>query len=188
MFGASKCHWTETKTESTGLGENRRTFTKTNHFQGKEIYLDSKTYLIGSEEGGSIEVASGTHRFDISCQLPQNLPASFEATFGSVLYSVEAVLDIPWSIDKQFKVHFNVFRHDDLNESPELKTISSNEELRHFCCLFCQSQPLVMTVTLPYSGYVPGRDIPITITYLNKTNVEVLRTRINLKRIIRYNR
>lgn len=188
VYGVAKCHWTESKTETNGLGENRRSITKINHFKGKDIYLNSKTYLIGSEGGGSIEVSTGTHRYDFSCPLPDQLPASFEAAFGYVRYSIEAVLDIPWSVDKQFKLQFTVFRHDDLNEFPDLKTVSSNEEIKHFCCLFRQSEPLMITVSLPYTGFVPGQNIPITICYLNKTSVDVLRTKIILKRIISYNR
>ena len=188
MNGVAKCHWTESKTETSGFGENRRTVTKINHFKGKEVYLNSKTYLLGGEQDGSIEVSSGNHRYNFSCQLPDQLPASFEASFGYVRYSVDAVLDIPWSADKQFKLQFTVFRQDDLNEFPELKIVASNEEIKAFCCLFCQTDPIIMHVSLPYTGVVPGQILPITISYLNKTNVDILKTKIVLKRIISYNR
>lgn len=184
MHGAAKCHWTESKTKTTGFGENRRTITTTTHFKGKDVYLNTKSYLVGSEDGDTIEISKGTHYFDFSCQLPDNLPASFEANFGHVRYRVEAVLDIPTSANVEFKLQFAVFRHEDLNDFPELRTICSNDKIKNFHWLLCQSAPLMINVSLPQAGFVPGQTIPITISYVNKTSVDVLKLKINLKRII----
>jgi hypothetical protein len=47
---------------------------------------------------------------------------------------------------------------------------------------------LMVTVTIPCGGFTPGSTIPIMIEYMNKSNVQVERTKINLKRIIKFNR
>lgn len=150
--------------------------------------MNTKTYLFGSKGGDNIEVSSGTHRYDFACSLPIQLPASFEASHGHIRYNVEAVLDIPWRFDKESKVKFTLARLNNLNDFPDLKLACRSEEIKRFCCLFCESQPLMMTVTLPFSGFVPGQNIHVTINYNNKSDVEVNRTQISLKRIIRYNR
>lgn len=188
VYGAAKCHWTETRTETVGSGENRRTVSSTVHFKGKDVYLNSKTYLFGSEGGSSLVIQSGIHRYDFTCYLPSQLPASFEALHGNIRYNVEAVLDIPWGFNKEFKLQFTLVRHDDLNHFPELAIPTSAEEVKQFCCCFCLSDPMLITVTLPCSGFAPGQSIPIKISYRNKSNVVVQSTRINLKRIICYNR
>lgn len=188
VYGAAKCHWTETKRETQGTGENRRTVTRTISFDGKEVYLNTRTYLFGYKSADAVEVTSGTHRYDFECLLPPQLPASFEASHGSIRYHVEAVLDVPWSFDKEFELQFTVARNDDLNFQPYLKIPSQSEKIKRFCCLFCESEPLILTVTLPCTGYSPGQNIPVTIVYNNKSNVTITATRINLKRTIEYNR
>lgn len=131
---------------------------------------------------------SGTHRFDFACQLPPLLPASFEGSKGNIRYKVEACLDVPWGFDKEFDLSFTVVRNDDLNLQPELKIPSQGEEITRFCCLFCESEPLLMTVSIPFSGYAPGQNINVTVTYNNKSDVEVQHTRICLKRTVEFHR
>lgn len=131
-------------------------------------------------------MASGTYNYEFSCQLPARLPATFRASHGSITYDVEAVLDIPWAFDKQFKLEFTVVRHDDLNNQPGLRIPIKSEEIRRSCCLFWETEPLIMTVTLPCSGFALGQAIPVSIDLVNKSNVDVNRVEIVLKRIIRF--
>lgn len=188
MYGAAKCHWTELRSETVGRGENRRTVDKSVHFKGKDIYLNTRTYLFGSSGGSALEIKSGNHKYEFDCLLPAQLPSSFEALHGNINYYVQAVLDIPWGIDKEFKLPFTLVRHDDLNDFPELKIPVINEEIKQFCNCFCLSDPIVMTVTLPCSVFAPGQKVPIEICYNNNSNVVVQSTRINLKRLTTYNR
>lgn len=134
-----------------------------------------------------MEIPSGTHRYEFSVRMPSEVPASFEALNGHIRYNVEAVLDVPWDFDQEFKLPFNVFRVFDLNFHPELKIPCKSEEIKRFCCCFCQSEPLVMTVTVPQSGFVPGEKILVTVDYDNRSDIAIIRTRISLKRTIRYN-
>lgn len=49
ISGFAQCSWSETQTH--GAGKHRRTHTVT--YKGREDYLASKTYFVGSDEGES---------------------------------------------------------------------------------------------------------------------------------------
>lgn len=188
VHGEAYCSWRESEREVRGYGEDRRVRDHQVHYEGREVYLDQRTYLFGHDGAEAVEMPCGAHRYEFALQLPPMLPASFEAAHGHIRYEVESVLDIPWGFDKKFKLQFTVVGNDDLNFDPQLKLPCQGEKFRRFCCLFCKSNPLVMTVNLPFTGFVPGQNVPFTINYNNKSDVTVDKTRISLNRIIRYNR
>lgn len=182
MFGQARAHWTETRTSSTGSGKNRRTTTHTVHFEGKEVYLNSRTYLFGQHGGSAMDIQPGIHRYSFACQLPSEIPYSLDAAHGNIAYFVEAVLDIPWKFDKEIKTSFTVVRHDDLNIYQELKLGQALEKYKTFCCLFCESQPMLVQASIPCSGFAKGQSIPIKVQYTNKSDVDVLATHFKLYR------
>lgn len=188
VHGAAECDWTMKKKETSGLGENRKSLKQILHFVGKDVYLNTHSYLLGSSDGDVIEITRGMHKFDFSCRLPSELPASFEASHGHINYYIEAVLDVPLGNDRRFREEFSVVRCDDLNEFPELKLQTESEEIKHFCQLFRKSKPLLMTISLSHTGYVPGETAEIFINYVNNSHVNVQSTQIQLIRIIRFNR
>lgn len=150
--------------------------------------MNARTYLLGHQGRQSSEMQPGVYRYTFETLLPSMLPASFEGAHGDIRYNVEACLDIPWRFDKEYKLPFHVVRNDDLNAFPDLKIPFRNEQLKTFCCLFCKSEPLIITVTIPCGGFTPGSSIPITIEYINKSDVEIDSTKINLKRTVKFNR
>lgn len=188
LHGEAYCTWNERVQKQVGIGNVRRTETRTIHYEGKDVYLNTRTYLYGRQGGSSVDMASGTYRYNFECQLPHSIPASFEGSYGHIRYYIEACLDIPWRFDKEYRIQFTVVRNDDLNERPELKIPCRQEEFAKFCCLFCQSAPMIMTATIPCSGFTPGQMIPVTVNFDNKSTVKVDRTKINFKRFIRFNR
>lgn len=187
VYGAAKCHWTETHSTTSGSGRSRTTRTNTVHYKGKDVYLNTRTYLFGRDGGDSIEIASGTYKYDFAVQLPPQLPFSFEGAHGSIRYYVEACLDIPWDFDEEIKKPFTVVRIDDLNLNRELKVPVNCEDVKTFCCLFCESEPLVMNATIPCTGFIPGQNILIKVKYVNKSDQDIDHTRFSLKRIIHFN-
>jgi Arrestin (or S-antigen), N-terminal domain/Arrestin (or S-antigen), C-terminal domain len=189
VYGAAECHWTERQRTSSGfLSDRDRNRTHTVHYKGEEVYLNQRTYLFGHPGADAVEVQQGTHRYDFACQLPPMLPASFEASLGHIRYKVKAVLDIPWGFDKEFNLQLTIIRHDDLNLNPALKMPSYSERIQSFgCCLFCNSAPVMMSVVLPYSGFVPGQVVPVTITYKNRSTTDINSTRLSLIRHTRFN-
>lgn len=54
---------------------------------------------------------------------------------------------------------------------------------KSFCCLFCKSGPLSVTVYIPSTGYVPGQNVPVAVDIDNASNVDIQRVRISLRQI-----
>ncbi|KAI5695943.1 hypothetical protein M8J75_005840 [Diaphorina citri] len=128
-------------------------------FKASEDYYDFKYNLFGGSEA-EMEIPQGSHVYPFSSTLPPTLPSSFDGEHGCVRYKVTARLDRPWKFDETVEAVFFV--------EPINQEVSKN-----FCCLWCQSGPLQLSVSAPFSGFVPGQTIPITIDVENGSNIAV---------------
>lgn len=135
----------------------------------------------------STEVATGIHTYNFMCQLPSPIPYSVEGKHGHIRYKVDVNLDIPWAFDLQAEKTFTVIRYEDLNFFPELQTPCEFEEIKTFCCLFCKSEPLILKVRLPKTGFSLGEKIPISVEMVNKSSTDVTHTTFTLKRVDKFN-
>jgi hypothetical protein len=106
ITGFALAQWTQS--ESTGVGKNRRQ--RSVRYTGREDYLNSTTYLTGSNEGHQVEILPGIHTYNFSCFLPATLPTSFEGTYGHIRYTVRVGLERPWKFDQTYKVAFTVLK------------------------------------------------------------------------------
>jgi hypothetical protein len=174
--GRAKCHWT------TGSNNNRR------HHRGEEIYIDQKIYLLGTLTSTAIEMESGAHRFNFEFQLPLAIPSSLDVSRGSIRYYVQAYLDVPWRLDKEYKIQFYVFRKDENNHSLENAAPMTVQEIIDTSTMFKASKPLFVTATVPYRVFTPGSTIPITIHLDNQGRFNVENVCIRVKRYIDYHR
>lgn len=186
ISGTAKCHWTESETREVGTGNDRRSETYTVSYDGKEVFINSKTYLFGFQGAEAIQIAAGSYKYNFAVDLPKLIPGSLSGEHGSIDYKIEAVLDIPWRFDKEVKKSFTVVRHDNLNDHADLKIPLKQEEVKTFCCFFCQSGPCIITTTIPFGGYAVGQGIPIRIEYANRSNTEIESTFVKLKRTYSY--
>ncbi|XP_070495149.1 arrestin domain-containing protein 4-like [Chironomus tepperi] len=144
--------------------------------EGVEVYLNKNIYLFGRQDGPAFELRAGTHKYKFSCQLPERLPNSTKLKYGNIEYFVEAVLEVPYLIDKEVRVPFFV-DCDDLNYCESLKEPVKRVALFESLCT---------TIMLPCSGFVPDQIIPITIFYENNSDNNILRTKIALVQSIEY--
>lgn len=147
------------------------------------MYLNSKTYLFGEHGGDSFELQPGEYKYNFNCHLPSQLPYSLLVKHGKIRYFVKAVLDIPWHIDEEAEASFIVIRRDDLNLRHDLGYLKMKQEKsisKTFMSFLSSSEPLHMTAILPYSGFAIGQKVPIRIFYTNKSDVDILRTKIKL--------
>lgn len=188
LYGAAECEWIETSERTVGTGNDRRTETEATTYKGAKVYVNERKYLFGNENSQPILISGGVHNDNFEFDLPNSVPASFEAKQGFIRYYVEAVLEETWGVNINSKQQFSVVRSDDLNDHPDLKLPVTDEEMRTFCCLFCESEPLIVTLALPCTGFTAGQDIPITISYVNKSDVKVESTIIYLNRYVQYRR
>lgn len=178
MDGEAACKWTE----SSGSGSSRRVTT----YLAEQHFLNSITYLFGSKDCENTEVPIGVHTYNFACHLPEAIPYSVEGKHGHVRYKVDVNLDIPWAFDLQTELAFNVVRYEDLNNFPELRLPCEFEEIKTFCCLFCKSDPLIIKVRLPRTGFATGEKIPVGVELINKSSTEVSHTIFTLKRVDRF--
>ncbi|KAL1139742.1 hypothetical protein AAG570_006720 [Ranatra chinensis] len=154
-------------------------------FTAEEEYFSTKFKLAGRGTGET-EIPIGEYSYPFSYTLPPLLPSSFEGEYGSIRYSVKAVIDRPWKFDHETKTSFIVVAPLDLNYNANAKDPVKIEDEKNFCCFCCTSGPLQLVVSLPHSGYVAGQSIPLTIEVDNASNVEVDKIICKLKKEMKW--
>lgn len=106
---------------------------------------------------------------------------------GNIRYSCKAVLDRPWKTDKEFRLSFTVIKTEDLNLlSPSLYVPSKTELIRHFYCCCFKSKPFSMSAAIPFTGFVPGQKIVVTINMNNQSSSDIEGTKVSLERNTQY--
>ncbi|XP_059610615.1 arrestin domain-containing protein 3-like [Phlebotomus argentipes] len=184
ILGYAKVRWSESTSSSNG----RTSTTTTVVYHGKEEYLASSTDLVGrSQDGSTLELAPGTHSYRFTCDLPHQVPTSFEGSKGYIRYFVVVALERPWKFDQKFKVAFTVLKQFDLNfDSPILRLPCQANLERSFCCGPCRTGPMSIIAHTPQSGYVPGQTITVHAEIANASSVKLDEVRFALRKIIRF--
>ncbi|KAG4080276.1 hypothetical protein HA402_010768 [Bradysia odoriphaga] len=150
-----------------------------------EIYLNSKLYLVGSDEDNSkpIRLLHGKHDYSFDCRIPAKLPTSVEGKYGHIRYIARIVLNLTsWPNQMKFEEPFTVIRPRDLNLHPSLGDpviVRRNET-------FLSSNPLIMVARLPVGGYVPGQTINLKLSVNNQSAETVLRFNVQMIKEIFY--
>jgi Arrestin (or S-antigen), N-terminal domain/Arrestin (or S-antigen), C-terminal domain len=156
-------------------------------YSGKEDYLNQTTYLFGSQSGNAIELPAGITTYSFACVLPLQLSSSVEGKYGNIRYSCKAVLDRPWKTDKEFRLSFSVIKTENLNlMSPTILEPTNLKITRHFYCCCFKSKPFHMTASLPFTGFVPGQSIELTLNLNNQSNIDIEGTKVSLERNTQY--
>ena len=133
------------------------------------------------------ELAPGIHRYNFSCQLPPQLPTSFESKYGYIRYQIKVEMERPWKFDIKFCFAFTVIKVLDLNyESPALRSPLKTESTKTFF-FGLGSKALFVSVEIPLSGFVAGQAVPISVKINNESNVDVEEVKASLKKYIHYN-
>lgn len=176
--GKAECNWTRREKK---FCDNR---TRTVKYQGKQVYLNSVSYLFGAPHGETIEVPAGVHTYNFEIMLPALLPYSVEGQKGFIRYKAEVTLDIPWGLDFESKRPIRIVRYDDLNlvESPNYRQPLEYKELKTFSCCCWASKPVYITMRLDKTGFGLGDRIPIKVKIVNNSSSNVCSTRFNLIR------
>ncbi|XP_017053004.1 arrestin domain-containing protein 17 [Drosophila ficusphila] len=125
-------------------------------FSGREDYIASTTYLMGSEQGSTFNMDAGTYTYTFACPIPSHCPSSFEGAFGHIRYLAKVTFLKPGASNRTHNVGFTVLKLLDLNqETKMLREPASNETVEYFCLM--HSKPVELKVTLQQQGYVPGQ-------------------------------
>ncbi|ALC47980.1 CG18745 [Drosophila busckii] len=179
ISGFAETHWTESRRQ------NDKTSSDT--FRGREDYVATQTYLLGSNESAQVNLEAGIHVYSFTCQLPVVCPSSIEGTYGRVRYMTKVALVRPWKFDQSYTRCFTVLKLMDLNyDSPILRVGAHCETQKIYCCWPCHSEPLKLELSVPQTGFVPGQTIPIGILAANDSHIRVEQLQISLVMLVTY--
>jgi hypothetical protein len=114
----------------------------------------------------------------------------FGDLYGSVRYSVQAVLDVPWSLDRELSSFgFEVIHTGDYFTQPALTAPQKESVLITSAgCFRSLSGSIQVDVSIPSSVFAPGWTIPISIEIQNKSNRSVDKIVLKLKQTVTFTR
>lgn len=154
-------------------------------FSGRESYVTTTMYLFGSSSADLKDFKAGTFTYPFWYKIPHKIPSSVNAKYGKIRYYVEVSLQT-WEFDIYSKTSFTIIRFEDLSSRLDLMVPVSDETVSSFCCWSCKTKPLNLHASIPYSGYVPGQCIRVTIKIDNHCGFDVFRTVIFLKKVFTF--
>ncbi|XP_058840171.1 arrestin domain-containing protein 3-like [Topomyia yanbarensis] len=156
-------------------------------YSGREEYINHTVVLLGSDTEEEVELKEGSRSFKFTYKLPPSCPTSFEGDFGYIRYTIRIVFERPWKYDLTYKIAFTVVNQLDLNKiSPPLNVATVLENMKQFSCGPCRSAPMIMTVFIPMTGYVPGQLILVTVDVMNKSKKDISEIKLKLRRQVKY--
>lgn len=175
--GEAKVSWTDQESRRNDNGETENYSVK---YDAEEEYFENKMTLVGG--GGESQLEAGERVYPFNISLPHQLPSTFNGEHGHVRYTAKVTIDIPWGKDKETEITFQVISPLNLNDEPSLAEPKKEEKEKFYCCCCCESGPTTLVVCIPYSGFVPGQIIPLTVELDNNSNVTIDAVKIKLKR------
>jgi len=118
ICGYAACQWMEKHGKKKMITKVKGH--KKNVYVGREDYIASTTYLVGSDDGHLVSMDAGSHVYTFACPIPINCPSSFEGTFGHIRYLAKVTSMKPGSSNKTHTVGFTVLKLLDLNQENKL--------------------------------------------------------------------
>ncbi|ALC47981.1 CG10086 [Drosophila busckii] len=148
-------------------------------FVGREDYIASTTFLMGSEQGQVFNIDAGTYTYTFACPIPSHCPSSFEGMYGHIRYLAKVTFIRPGASNRTTNVGFTVLKLLDLNqESKMLREPATNEAMEYFC--FMHDKPVHIKATLQQQGYVPGQFLLVHADVSNNSNSDCKKLMIML--------
>jgi len=149
----------------------------------RENFLQHEMVLLFKEPNQEeLYIEQGSHSFPFSVTLPDRLPTSFEFNSSYIRYSVNAILDIPWGIDKSVSKPLTVCSEYDLNSFPNFKEPALTEGIRSCCCLCCRTGPIAYKFSILKTGFVAGEKIAFSSELSNPTQREINSISVDITR------
>ncbi|XP_075979620.1 arrestin domain-containing protein 17-like [Anticarsia gemmatalis] len=181
--GFCKVHWTTSHRRREG---DRDVHYTVSHDSFEE-YFKEKQYLFG-DASGEHHLQTGQHEFRFESQIPSHCPSSFEGTYGHVRYRVKAVMITSgmFSSNKEKLAAIRVHAPLDLNQNPICRQPVEFELVNTYCCWCISAGSSEIRVKLPVTGYCPGQVIPMEVSVLNHSSVEISELKFALKKDINF--
>lgn len=188
ITGVAKTEWSRYERRDMygrrTYGEENREYRNV-YFSGEEYVFYQVFYIVGGTDE-RVELKVGYQEYPFKTTLAISLPSSHEGSDGSIRYSIKAILDRPWKHDNKVFLPLTVVKWVDLNSYPATTTAVTLEDEKTYGCLCCKAGPLVVKVTLPQTGYVPGEVIAVSLKVKNTSRVRVASIDVDLQKNLEY--
>lgn len=133
------------------------------------------------------EFTAGDHSYDFSYKLPEEIPGSVQADRGNLNYTVDVFIHRPGKMYLHGTIPISVVSKEDLNLMPELKQPKKMKHKRGFKrFMFIKTKPLLITATIPQSGYVANQKIDVAIEVNNQSPKSVCKLTTYLIKTVSY--
>ncbi|KAF2904846.1 hypothetical protein ILUMI_01317 [Ignelater luminosus] len=166
--GLARTEWTESETYYDDFFKEERTRDVT--YNDEEVYFNAEHNLFQSSNENGFSI--GRHMYPFSYVLPQQLPSSFEGTYGNVIYIIKVTIDYPWKSSESLVLNLNIISPLDLNTLPQLREPIAISMDKTPCSCWCQnSGPITFNMSVPVTGFIPGQEVNIGAFVENMSNI-----------------
>ena len=170
LTGEATVHWSVERTSRT---DDNRTVVTYIDYSGYETYIECRSVLWDRDKDAPDGVYPlGTYRYQFSFplvapKLPPTHLGSGNAS-GRIKYDIVAAVNADgYSGFNSAYTSITVANEVPISH-PSLQQPHSKEVRKTLCCLCCASGPIVITATVPRTGYCVGHDsIPLEVTVEN---------------------
>ena len=178
LMGQAKVNWTEKK--GNGRFETSVTFNE------NENYVDIILSVLSKKNGQDLYLDKGKYTFPFEIRLPSQLPTSIEHTDGRIRYFLCSTIEIPWGLNKTYKLPITIISLLDLNRNLQLKLSQSVTNHKTICCLCCSQKPINIWFNLYKTGYVCGEAIVFNATLNNQSSRKIPLVVLKLVQILKF--
>ena len=155
------------------------------HSTSHEPYFDSFISLWDSQQSPDGKLPPGQYNWPFTFVIPASVPSSFEGKFGNIRYMLMGRI-----VTGALKHNHDVMTVIPVQQllqitDPRLLQPVRTEVQKTVGCLCCTSQPIVLTVAVPKTGFCIGDSIQLHISLENGSNRQLTLT-VNLKEQITF--
>lgn len=172
FVGKSYVHWTESRTE--GSGNNQRTVTYS--YTSTEPYVDLVATVWNNQQSPDGKLAPGQYSWPFVINIPPTVPSSFEGSVGHIRYNLLGRIGTgALKFDHVVEVRIPVQQLLSITD-PRLLQPQRQEVQKRVCCLCCASQPIVLNVSVPKTGFCIGDSFPLHVSLENGSRRRITMT------------
>lgn len=184
LKGMAVVHWSETESRTDS---NNKSTSVSVSYRGEHELINDKIVLL-YQHGNKIDVPAGEHIYPFTYTLPLDLPSTYKTTshIGKITYVIKGYVDIPFKFDYKAETEINIVEILDLNQLPNLLMPVNIEKQKSLGCLCWRSGPIDMSLNIPYTGFVPGQSIPITLEIENLSRTSIEAVKFNIHQMINF--
>lgn len=155
----------------------------------RENYLSFQSILLGRapfQNGIDVKLQPGNYNFPFQFPLPVSaLPTSFEGTYGSVRYWLDAVVERPWRIDLNTRTPLVIVERVQ-TRNPEFLEPRVKQEDRMLGWPCCPSGQLHTKARIERLAYCPGQEVKISGHVNNESSKTVIGFEAQLVQTVLY--